>query len=301
MSTAPLRPARQSRDRLRGTVPRRSPFLQGLISNDIERVTEARGIYAGAADATGQVPPRLLRAAAGGMAVCWTARGPRVGDLGGPAGGPTGCVPTSNSRTRPRIFGWWRCFGAESADGAFDLPPGEGGAAPCEGRHYHARPQERSARASRSPAPRRGPCVSWSRAGFARGHVADYERHRIAHGAPDGQPRHGGRPGDADGVRLRGAQRRRLREGLLRRPGADGAHQASRPGAPAARTGCAGRAAAAQRHADHGGRAGGGRDPLRAWTLPRWRCCVWRGSRRLPRRENRSPQAKRGLSPPDLP
>ena len=67
---------------------------------------------------------------------------------------------------------------------------------------------------------------------------------------PRRQPRPAGREGAAARERLRRAQRRRLEEGLLCRPGADRAHEVSRAGAQAADAGAhrgAGAAARARR------------------------------------------------------
>ncbi len=67
---------------------------------------------------------------------------------------------------------------------------------------------------------------------------------------PRWQPRPRGREGDAPGERLRGAPRRRFRQGLLRRPGADRAHEVPRPRAQAPAAGGPQGPAAGARH-DH--------------------------------------------------
>ena len=62
--------------------PEAGPFLQGLISNDIERVTDARGIYAALLTPQGKFLHDffVLRRGEGYLLDC---EGPRVGDLGG--------------------------------------------------------------------------------------------------------------------------------------------------------------------------------------------------------------------------
>ncbi len=163
--------------------PEAGPFLQGLISNDIERVTDARGIYAALLTPQGKFLHDffVLRRGDGYLLDC---EGPRVGDLGGRlvAYRLRADIELADATEDFRVVA---LFGGAAADGAFDLAPGEGSAAPCEGGTIMRDPRN-AALGLRAVLPRDADFAFLERAGFAKGHVADYERHRIAHGAPDG-------------------------------------------------------------------------------------------------------------------
>ena len=163
--------------------PEAVPFLQGLISNDIERVTEARGVYAALLTPQGKFLHDffVLRQGDSYLLDC---EGPRVGDLGARlvAYRLRADVALADATEDFQVVA---LFGGENADGVFDLPPGEGGAAPCEGGTLMRDPRS-AALGLRAVLPRGADLAFLEQAGFARGHVADYERHRIAHGAPDG-------------------------------------------------------------------------------------------------------------------
>ena len=142
-----------------------------------------------------------------------------------------------------------------------DLPEQPGAARRPEGWHRADRPAP-------CPTRRAGGVAARSQRGDAR---RDRLRGPVACGLRAGAPRargagrqsrSGGRPLDPLGERLRGAARRRLQEGLLRRPGADRAHEISRPGAQAPDAGRLRRSAAGARHADPARRQGCGRDAL---------------------------------------
>ena len=163
--------------------PEAGLFLQGLISNDIERVTDTRGIYAALLTPQGKFLHDffVLRQGEGYLLDC---EGLRVGDLG---------ARLVAYRLRADIaladatedFQVVALFGGEGVDGAFDLAPGDGSAAPYEGGTIMRDPRG-AALGLRAVLPRDADLAFLERAGFAKGHVADYERHRIAHGAPDG-------------------------------------------------------------------------------------------------------------------
>ncbi len=163
--------------------PEAGPFLQGLISNDIEHVTEARSIYAALLTPQGKFLHDffVLRQEDGYLLDC---EGPRVGDLGGRlvAYRLRADVALADATEDFRVVA---LFGGEGADGAFDLPPGEGGAARYEGGTLMRDPRS-TALGLRAVLPRGADLSFLEQAGFTRGHAANYERHRIAHGAPDG-------------------------------------------------------------------------------------------------------------------
>ena len=163
--------------------PEAEPFLQGLISNDIERVTGSRGIYAALLTPQGKFLHDffVLRQGNGYLLDC---EGPRVGDLGGRlvAYRLRADVQLADATEDFQVVA---LFGGEDADDLFDLAPGDGSAAPCEGGTIMRDPRS-VALGLRAVLPRDTDLAFLERAGLAKGHVADYERHRIAHGAPDG-------------------------------------------------------------------------------------------------------------------
>lgn len=163
--------------------PEASPFLQGLISNDIERVTEAHSIYAALLTPQGKFLHDffVLRQGDGYLLDC---EGPRVGDLGGRlvAYRLRADIELADATEDYRVVA---LFGGGDDGGAFDLAPGEGSTAPCEGGTVMRDPRG-AALGLRAVLPRGADLAALEQAGFARGSAADYERHRIAHGAPDG-------------------------------------------------------------------------------------------------------------------
>ncbi len=163
--------------------PEASPFLQGLISNDIERVTDTRGIYAALLTPQGKFLHDffVLRQGDGYLLDC---EGPRVGDLGGRlvAYRLRADIQLADATEDFRVIA---LLGGEVPDAGFGLPPGEGGAAPCEGGTVMRDPRG-AALGLRAVLPRDVDLPFLEQAGFAKGHAADYERHRIAYGAPDG-------------------------------------------------------------------------------------------------------------------
>ena len=153
--------------------------------------------------------------------------------------------------------------------------------------HRHPRRYHRETRPHAStracPSWACGSCCRASEVGgFRRASMALHagRPRRLRPPAPDAgrarrQPRSRGRPLAAAGERLRGAARRQLHQGLLRRPGAHRAHQASRPGQEAARCRCAS-TAPCPRPARRSRAAA--RMPARcapASAISRWRCSGW--------------------------
>ena len=163
--------------------PEAGPFLQGLISNDIERVTAARGIYAALLTPQGKFLHDffVLRRGGGYLLDC---EGPRTGDLGRRlmAYRLRADVALADATEDYRVIA---LFGGEDGDSAFDVPPGEGSAAPLEGGTVMRDPRG-AALGLRAVLPCDADLAFLEQAGFVRGSLADYERHRIAHGAPDG-------------------------------------------------------------------------------------------------------------------
>ena len=163
--------------------PEAGPFLQGLISNDIERVSDTCGIYAALLTPQGKFLHDffVLRQGEGYLLDC---EGPRVGDLGGRlvAYRLRADVQLADATEDHQVVA---LFGGEGADDAFGLAPDEGSATPCEGGTVMRDPRN-AALGLRAVLPRDADLAFLEQAGFAKGHLADYERHRIAHGAPDG-------------------------------------------------------------------------------------------------------------------
>ena len=165
--------------------PEAGTFLQGLISNDIERVIAARGIYAALLTPQGKFLHDffVLRRGEGYLLDC---EGPRTGDLGRRlmAYRLRADVTLADATEDFRVIA---LFGGEDGAGndAFDLPPGEGSAAPCEGGTIVRDPRG-AALGLRAVLSRDADLAFLEQAGFALGTLADYERHRIALGAPDG-------------------------------------------------------------------------------------------------------------------
>ncbi len=232
-------------------------LLQGVISTDIERVTPASASYGALLTPQGKYLFDFVIVQMGDALLLDTERA-RVGRPDAPApdvsvarqgrdrGPQRRARGRSRARRRPRRPA--RSAGAARRGAAPEGWHRADRPAPCPTR----RPGGVAARSQRGDARRdrlRGPVACGLRAGAPR-----------ARGA--GRSRSGGRPLDPLGERLRGAARRRLQEGLLRRPGADGAHEISRPGAQAPDAGRLQRSAAGAWHADPARRQGCRRDAL---------------------------------------
>ena len=173
------------------------PFLQGLISNDVGRVSDTQGIYAALLSPQGKFLHDffVLRQGAGYLLDC---EGPRIGDLGRRllAYRLRADVALADATEDFWVVALFAAAADNVADnaadnagdnagGAFAVPPGGGGAVPCGGGTIMRDPR-RGALGLRAVLPRGGDLSFLEQAGFARGSAADYERHRIALGAPDG-------------------------------------------------------------------------------------------------------------------
>jgi len=163
--------------------PEAGAFLQGLISNDIERVTATRGIYAALLTPQGKFLHDffVLRRGEGYLLDC---EGPRTGDLGGRlvAYRLRADVALADATEDFRVVA---LFGGDASGDAFGLLPGEGSVAPLAS-GWVMRDPRGAALGLRAVLPRDAGLAFLEQAGFAKGHAADYERHRIALGAPDG-------------------------------------------------------------------------------------------------------------------
>lgn len=161
--------------------PEAGPFLQGLISNDIELVSADRSIYAALLTPQGKFLHDFF-VARRGEGYLLDCEGPRTGDLGQRlvAYRLRADVALADATEDYRVVA---LFGA--GGGTFDLPEEAGAAAPCAGGTIMRDPRA-GALGLRAVLPRARDLGFLEQAGFAPGHVVDYERHRIAHGAPDG-------------------------------------------------------------------------------------------------------------------
>ena len=162
--------------------PDAGPFLQGLISNDVDRVSDERSAYAALLTPQGKFLHDffVLRRSAGYLLDC---EGSRLGDLGRRlmAYRLRADVALADATEDFRVIA---LFGAD-ADTAFDLLPGIGGAAPRRGGVIMRDPRH-PALGLRAVLPRDREPPAFETAGFTRGAREDYERHRIGLGAPDG-------------------------------------------------------------------------------------------------------------------
>ena len=165
--------------------PEAGPFLQGLISNDIERVSDRQGIYAALLTPQGKFLHDffVLRHGEGYLLDC---EGPRIGDLGRRLmayrlRADVALADATEDFVVVALFGGGEGAGYDT----FDLSPGEGSAAPCQGGTIMRDPRS-AALGLRAILPRERELSFLEEAGFAPGNLADYERHRIALGAPDG-------------------------------------------------------------------------------------------------------------------
>ena len=177
--SAPLHVPLEDRGVVSVDGPEAGPFLQGLISNDIERVTDAHGIYAALLTPQGKFLHDffVLRRGAGYLLDC---EGPRTGDLGRRlmAYRLRADVALADATEDYRVIA---LFGGDGGgdESAFDLPAGDGGAAPCAGGTLLRDPRGQGL-GLRAVLPVGADLAFLERAGFARGSRADYERHRIA-------------------------------------------------------------------------------------------------------------------------
>ncbi len=158
------------------------PFLQGLISNDVDRVSDERGAYAALLTPQGKFLHDffVLRHGSGYLLDC---EGPRLGDLGRRlmAYKLRADIALADATEDFRVIA---LFG-EGTDATFNLPPGPGGVAPHRGGMIMRDPRH-PALGLRAVLPRDRDPSAFETSGFEHGARADYERHRIGLGAPDG-------------------------------------------------------------------------------------------------------------------
>jgi len=164
--------------------PEAGPFLQGLISNDVDRVSASRAIYAALLTPQGKFLHDFFVLRQGGDYLL-DCEGPRTGDLGRRllAYRLRADVALADATEDFRIVAL--IGGEEGAGAPFDLPPGEGGAVPCAGGILMRDPRGATL-GLRALLPRDADLAFLAQAGFAPGSAADYERHRLGLGAPDG-------------------------------------------------------------------------------------------------------------------
>ena len=141
--------------------PEAGPFLQGLISNDIERVTEARSIYAALLTPQGKFLHDffVLRRGSGYLLDC---EGPRTGDLGRRlmAYRLRADIALADATEDYRVVA---LFGDQDGGSALGVPAGEGGVARLEGGWVMRDPQRTRRSASARSCPARRTSRSWSR------------------------------------------------------------------------------------------------------------------------------------------
>ena len=162
--------------------PEAGAFLQGLVSNDIDKVTETTSLYAALLTPQGKFLHDffVLRL---GTAYLLDCEGPRLGDLGQrlAAYKLRAEVSLADATEDYRIVA---LFGP-GTDDALSLPPGPGQTAPHDGGIVFRDPR-RERLGLRVLLPHEQDPACFEALGFARGTPADYERHRLALGVPDG-------------------------------------------------------------------------------------------------------------------
>lgn len=162
--------------------PEAGAFLQGLVSNDVDGVSDERGVYAALLTPQGKFLHDffVLKHGSGYLLDC---EGSRIDDLGRRlmAYRLRADVALANATEDFRVTA---LFGA-GAEAAFDLPAGVGAATPRRGGMVMRDPRH-PALGLRAVLPRGRDEAAFAERGFARGAFADYERHRLALGTPDG-------------------------------------------------------------------------------------------------------------------
>ena len=164
--------------------PEAGAFLQGLVSNDMDRVSDERCVYAALLTPQGKFLHDffVLKHGAGYLLDCEAAR---IDDLGRRlmAYKLRADVALADATEDFRVTA---LFGA-GAEAAFVLPADAtaGAAAPRWGGTVMRDPRH-PALGLRAVLPRDRDEAAFVERGFARGAFADYERHRLALGAPDG-------------------------------------------------------------------------------------------------------------------
>ena len=158
------------------------PFVQGLISNDIEKVTATHAIYATLLTPQGKFLHDFFVVALGG-ALLFDCEGPRRADLERRlAFYRLRADVTVEARDDAYLVA--ALFG-DGALAALGLDASEGSAAPFAAGVVYTDPRL-SAAGARAILPREGAEEALEAAGFARAAAEDYDRLRLAHGLPDG-------------------------------------------------------------------------------------------------------------------
>jgi folate-binding protein YgfZ len=158
-------------------------FLQGLISNDVDKVTDTESIYAALLTPQGKFLHDffVLRH---GDAYLLDCEGPRLGDLGQrlAAYKLRADISLADATEDYRVIA---LFGPGS-DEALALPPGPGRTAPLPGGGLFFRDPRRDNLGLRALLPRDQDPAIFGAQGFTPGTFADYESHRLSLGVPDG-------------------------------------------------------------------------------------------------------------------
>ena len=223
--------------------PDRRAFLQGLVSNDVDKVGPDRGALCRVADRAGQIPARFHDGRSGriDLARCRSRAAGRseaaAVDL------PAARQGDARRAARPRRRGGVRRRRARRARPCRASPAPRGrsaaGVAFVDPRL--------AALGARAILPRDDARAALADAGLAEAGFDAYDRLRLSLGIPDGSRDLVLGEIDPARSRLRRTERRRLAEGLLYRPGADRPHQISRADQEAADAGPDRRAGARRR------------------------------------------------------
>ncbi|MCH9020746.1 MAG: folate-binding protein YgfZ [Proteobacteria bacterium] len=158
------------------------PFLQGLISNDIDKVSAKRAIYATLLTPQGKFLHDFFIAGHGG-ALIFDSEAPRLADLER----RLLFYRLRAEVTIEDVTGRYLVAAliGDGAAAALGLGEAEGDATVFAGGIAYADPRLR-AMGARAVLPREGAAAALEAAGFASAPAEDYERLRLAHGIPDG-------------------------------------------------------------------------------------------------------------------
>ena len=237
--------------------PDRASFLQGLVSNDVDKIGGERAVYAALLTAQGKYLHDFIMVEVG-EAIWLDAEAARLADLK---------RRLSMYRLRAKV--------------AIDERPDLGGRRGVR-RRRSPRSTCRANRARRAPfdggvafvdprlaalgaraiLPRDAIRPALAEAGLAEADFADYDRLRLDLGIPDGSRDLVLDKSILLEAGLRRTERRRLAKGLLYRPGTDRPHQIPRPDQKAAVPGADRRPRPGARHDRHARRPRGRRDAL---------------------------------------
>ena len=204
--------------------PDRRPFLQGLVSNDVDKVSPTAARYAALLTAQGKYLHDFIMVEAG-ESIWLDAEAARLGDLK---------RRLSMYRLRAKVmlderseFCVAAIFGADTP-AALGLSSDPGAARPFGSGVAFVDPRL-AALGARAILPRESARALLADAGFAEAGFDSYDRLRLSLGIPDGSRDLVLEKSILLEFGLRRTERRRLAEGLLYRPGIDGPDQVSRP------------------------------------------------------------------------